>query len=816
MKTYSLALLALGLPDVAAAETYRINVDVPEKSVRRNHLDLGGTNPRGDTLAVNSYYLELNGRPFIPVVGEIHYSRLPAEEWEEAIRRMKAGGINVVATYVFWNLHERHEGEFDWTGRLDLRRFLDLCEAQGLWCIVRMGPFCHGEIRNGGLPDWLYGRAFEVRSDDPGYLHYADRLYAQIAGQMRGKLFRDGGPVIGVQLENEYQHSAAPWEITYHGAPRELTVAARDAAVTRHQIIVDETTNAFAAEGRGHMATLKHLARRHGIDVPLYTATGWGNAAMVERGSLPVTAGYAYPFWAPPSPSPFYLYKDIHRYPDYGPVSYEPEQYPSLAAELGGGIMPTYARRTTVPPESLAPLIVRTLGSGSNGIGYYMYHGGSTPVFDGKFFHEHLGGLPKINYDYQAPVGEFGQVRLHHSTLKLLHLFLESYGERLAPMGTILPKTNSGLAADNVTTLRYAVRSKGERGFVFLHNFQDHVELQDLADVRIEVQRPAGSVGFPQEGTLDVPRGTSAILPFGLSLTDGLELASATVQPLTILHRGDETHHVFVSLPGLPPELIFSGDEAFDSTSMERQRVGNNTRLRGPAGKVFTARQGSQHVLVIPYELALTMQRFGEQLVFAPAALAEIDGGLEVISSGESEFKLHVYPSRGVEARFTGGEVRPVGSEHAAMSAWTVRFAPAEPSVDFQRVSDRKVIVKFRGALDGLHDVLVRIRYISDRSMAFIDGELVADHFFYGQPWELGLRRWAREDASELLLLFHPLHPGAGYIDDLPREMRPRFESDRDAHLQIDGFDVIPVYRGSLTLLVHPMNSRPAYENSVR
>src|SRR5690606_13549471 len=325
-----------------------------------------------------------------------------------------------------------------------------------------------------------------------------------------GKLYRDGGPVIGVQLENEYQHSAAPWEITYAGAPRELTVAGRDAAVTRHQIIVDDTLSEFVDAGRGHMATLKALAKRHGVDVPLYTATGWGNAAIVERGSVPVTAGYPYPFWAPPAPSPFYLYKDIHRHPDYSPVSYEAELYPSLPAELGAGVSLTYSRRTTVPPESLAPMIVRTLGSGSNGIGYYMYHGGSTPVFDGKFFNEHLGGLPKINYDYQAPIGEFGQLRPHHATLKLLHLFLASYGDRLAPMVTVLPETNAGLAADDVTTLRYAVRASQGRGFVFMHNFQDHVELQPLSELSVEVQRAAGTVRIPHQGTFELLPGVSA------------------------------------------------------------------------------------------------------------------------------------------------------------------------------------------------------------------------------------------------------------------------------------------------------------------
>jgi len=142
---------------------------------------------------------------------------------------MKAGGVNVIASYVFWNIHERQEGRFDWSGDLNLRKVVELIRKLGLYAIVRLGPFCHGEIRNGGIPDWLYGRSFEIRSNDVEYLNYVDRLYNQIGNQLNGLLYKDDGPVIGVQLENEYQHSAAPWEWAYPGTTKEYTVAQLDA-----------------------------------------------------------------------------------------------------------------------------------------------------------------------------------------------------------------------------------------------------------------------------------------------------------------------------------------------------------------------------------------------------------------------------------------------------------------------------------------------------------------------------------------------------------------------------------------------------------
>lgn len=123
-----------------------------------------------------------------------------------------------------------------------------------------MRPFDHGEMRNGGLPDWLYGRTFEIRSNEEEYLHYVDELYGEITDKCEGLLYKDGGPIIGVQLENEYQHSAAPWEITYPGAREELTVAEKNAEVTYVQISETDGVNRHAEEGKDHMATLKQIA----------------------------------------------------------------------------------------------------------------------------------------------------------------------------------------------------------------------------------------------------------------------------------------------------------------------------------------------------------------------------------------------------------------------------------------------------------------------------------------------------------------------------------------------------------------------------
>ena len=124
-----------------------------------------------------------------------------------------------------------------------------------MFVILRIGPFAHGEVRNGGLPDWLYGMDFEVRSLDKGYLLYVQRYFEKLAKQLEGLYYKDGGPIIGAQIDNEYQHSAAGWEITTG---------------------VSDEWIPTGADGDSYMVKIKELAKKAGIQVPFYTCTAWG------------------------------------------------------------------------------------------------------------------------------------------------------------------------------------------------------------------------------------------------------------------------------------------------------------------------------------------------------------------------------------------------------------------------------------------------------------------------------------------------------------------------------------------------------------
>ena len=179
-------LLAALMPAVAPADQLTISVaDSAAAATESFHMG-SATTPDGNTLTLDRNSLLLDGQPWTPVMGEFHYARYPENEWREELLKMKAGGMDIVATYVFWIHHEEVEGQFDWSGQRDLRRFVQTARDVGLKVIVRCGPWCHGEVRNGGFPDWLMHKGWNLRSNDTNYLAKVKILYGEIAKQIKG------------------------------------------------------------------------------------------------------------------------------------------------------------------------------------------------------------------------------------------------------------------------------------------------------------------------------------------------------------------------------------------------------------------------------------------------------------------------------------------------------------------------------------------------------------------------------------------------------------------------------------------------------
>jgi beta-galactosidase len=145
------------------------------------------------------------GKPYQIISGSIHYPRVPREYWRDRLRKARAMGLNTIETYVFWNLHEPKPGVFDFSGQLDVARFIRTAQQEGLNVLLRPGPYVCAEWEAGGLPSWLVADpSVKVRTRDPRFLAAAQRYLTRVGQEVGNLQVTQGGPIIGVQIENEY------------------------------------------------------------------------------------------------------------------------------------------------------------------------------------------------------------------------------------------------------------------------------------------------------------------------------------------------------------------------------------------------------------------------------------------------------------------------------------------------------------------------------------------------------------------------------------------------------------------------------------
>ncbi len=161
--------------------------------------------PKPGTFEAGKGAFLLNGEPFVVKAAEIHYPRIPSPYWEHRIEMCKALGMNTICIYIFWNIHEQQEGVYDWTGNNDVAEFCRLCQKHGMYVIVRPGPYVCAEWEMGGLPWWLLkNKDVELRTQDPKFIDHVKRFETEVGKQLAPLTIQNGGPIIMVQVENEY------------------------------------------------------------------------------------------------------------------------------------------------------------------------------------------------------------------------------------------------------------------------------------------------------------------------------------------------------------------------------------------------------------------------------------------------------------------------------------------------------------------------------------------------------------------------------------------------------------------------------------
>ncbi len=755
---------------------YTADISKTQTPVISGHLKLGThVDANGHSVDANSLYFVKDSKPWYPVMGEFHFSRYPKDRWEEAILRMKANGIDVIATYIFWIYHEEEEGIFNWSGNRDLRHFVALCKKHNVNVLTRIGPWCHGEVRNGGFPEWIVKRG-NMRKNNAEYLASVQKLYNAIAEQLKGLYFKDGGPIVGTQIENEFRFNNPA--------------------------------------GLQHMFTLKQMAIKAGIDVPFYTATGWPGSNLKQDELIPVWGAYPEAPWDKRTTqlplSENYTFSTLRNDPAIGSdlfgkheedaTAYAGYRYPYSTAEIGGGIQITYHRRPIIEPVDVAALAYTKIGAGANLMGYYMFHGGYNDIGKLTTLQEskatnYPNDYPILNYDFQAPLGEFGQIRPSYQAFKTLHMFLNSFGGQLVKYYPSFADKKAEGAADS-TTLRFAVRSKGESGFLFISNYQRQLRLRNHNGIQFKLKLSDDhSIIFPEK-PIDIKTGTLAILPFNMAI-ENCNLKYATVQPLCIV-KGKIPTYVFFAPEGIRPEYVFSKagianlitnqakvNKLFDTYLIDGVKPGTGSMI------TIKMKDGKQaNIITLTNRQALNSWKgnaFGsEHLCISEQNLTFANGKVKMQSPGNNQFSISVFPvvsnykalgfkkqndgvftklSKTLPAKKVAVEVAEVSDlalyqnkgaklpEDDRNSKNTAASPGPQYQTNFTPVKGAKYwLLKVRPMAD---NTLLDIDYRGDTGAAYINGKLVADDFYFGKTMQMLINKTTKE--SNILLQVIPL-----------------------------------------------------------
>jgi beta-galactosidase len=805
-----------GIQAEDSVEEYTIIIGKDLPFIENQHFQQGThMDPEGRILDLNDTFIRYDRQPFLPVMGEIHYSRYPKDEWEEALFKMKAGGIQIIAFYCFWLHHEEEEGCFRFDANRDVRSFIQLCAKHDLWVLPRIGPWCHGECRNGGFPDW-----FAARREGPWDRGYDGELdpavktwYLALAEQFEGLYFKQGGPIIGIQLDNEVR-STGPGQWGYQ-----------------------------------YLSDLRNFAAQAGMDVPFYTVTGWPGPRVPEDLVIGLFGAYPAAPWVqnaqPLGPLESFLFSpqrietDIgsDRGSETGSTRIPAYRHPFLTAEMGGGNQITYHRRPRLTGNDMLALVYTRLGVGANMMGYYVFHGTQHPLSWNCEFstqesrtgpYPYPNDYPMISYDFQAPLTEWGFIRDDYHDFKLIHQFLRHFGSDLAPMRACLPEDNPDDPGDR-DHLRYAVRSREGRGYLFFNNYVRHLQMKDHERVCFRIQTGNEIITIPEKD-MTIQDEVYGVFPFNFNI-DGLLLKYATAHPFS-LNELPEKVICFYAIKGIDPEFLFD-KSTVESITVNHGAITETNRFirvhdmkpgKDSHIRLISKKSGKTvYLLLFTREEARSTYSFeiqgredlliSDRLVFYNA----VTRNLHIRSMGENEFDLYttmkIEPSsqirfQGMEGFFAKyhvtlppcivPEIRVLDiSDEAAFKQYcdSQQYHTPEGPVYSHRLDKKAPFLRYRIELpeslpENAHNLLILFDYSGNTAQIYTDSLLIADDYYSGLPMPFALRRHRDLLGETFILQITPLFPNP----DIYFEQGTDLEFSKTRYAALNRITGVPEY----------------------
>ena len=311
---------------------------------------------KGGTFTTGDKTFLLNGKPFVVKAAELHYPRIPRAYWEHRIRMCKSLGMNTVCLYVFWNIHEQREGEFDFTGNNDVAAFCRLCQKHGMYVIVRPGPYVCAEWEMGGLPWWLLKKKdIRLREQDPYFMQRVEIFEKEVGKQLAPLTVQNGGPIIMVQVENEY---------------------------------------GSYGKDKAYVGAIRDIVRKSGFDKVSLFQCDW-SSNFLDNGLDDLT-------WTMNFGTGANIDEQFKRLGEVRPTA------PKMCSEFWSGWFDKWgARHETRPAKDMVEGMDEMLSKGIS-FSLYMTHGGTS--FGHWAGANSPGFQPDVtSYDYDAPINEWGQ-----------------------------------------------------------------------------------------------------------------------------------------------------------------------------------------------------------------------------------------------------------------------------------------------------------------------------------------------------------------------------------------------------------------------
>lgn len=417
-----------------------------------------------------------------------------------------------------------------------------------------------------------------------------------------------------------------------------------------------------------------------------------------------------------------------------------------------------YYYRFQFPYKSVDAMANIKIASGCNFLGYYMFQGGSNPVGKhGMFMNE--GQVPRISYDYQAALGEFGQVRESYLRLKSIHYFVNCFGERLCGLKTALPEGAPDIDPRDHKTLRFAVRTDGKRGFLFINNYQDHAAMSDKKDEEVTLQLKDEEITWK----ISIATEENAILPFHFDL-DGIDLIRATAQPVLKTDVGGKTTYVFFVPDGMRAEFLFEDGVWVNGKQTDSYQCDQCCQCAdGADTELFEVEKEGRKLSVLVVSRKLANQMFllaNGGLVFSEGAILEDQDGIR-LETEKAVNLLRTYPADLLKGKAGVRETESITNVQI-LGSYLAETAERRPQVKVQKVAEGRYTLTFpENLMEGLKDARLQLVYSGDIGHAFLGNRMINDNFSNGAVWEIGLKDFAQELSKESMVIYiTPLKEG--------------------------------------------------------